>query len=296
VDEAARYECAVAVWTDNQAQQAAVEAAASVFNFGLRNFAYGLNELQGSQFVTANVTWVSRSQLLTRIAWPFASSKTLVLLKLRGDGVDSPLGAIAGTGKSVLMTFTLLLSEGIESTEIRTSGYAMDAVWLTFRGSGFKQDVRFENLDSGGFGFKQQEYTCMLMSIPPLHFQEWNLTATRSCDETWCNSTCHQNCIITAVSYSAVMICKYQCYVDFVNSNDGPRNISTGAPAINSSTIVCPALKWPFASGHVVPSLMYAGRIIPGIESPGVTLSPQWTHVTPQGILASHALLVILGL
>jgi hypothetical protein len=58
----------------------------------------------------------------------------------------------------------------------------------------------------------------MLMSTPPLSFQEWNLTAsTRPCNETWCNSTCNQNCIITAVAYSDVMICEYQCYVDFVN-------------------------------------------------------------------------------
>ena len=297
MDVAARYECVMALWTNNQAQQSAGEAAASVFNFGLGNFAYGLNELQGSQFVTANVTWVSSSQLLTRIAWPFASSTTLVLLKLRQDGVGSPFGAIVGTGESVLMTFTLLLSERIESTEMRTSGYAMDDVWLTFQGSGFKQDVRFENLDSLGFGFKQQEYTCMLMSTPPLSFQEWNLTSsTRPCDETWCNSTCNQNCSLTAVAYSDVMICEYQCYVDFVNGNDGPRNISRGAPAVNSSTIVCPVLKWPFASRNVVPSLMYAGRIIPGIVSPGVKLRPQWSHVTPQGHLASHTLLVPLGL
>jgi len=244
------------------------EFAASVFNFDLLNFVLRSSEVQGPSFVAANVSWTSSTQLLAKIAWPFASGRTLVLLRMQQNGANSHLGSADGSDGRLLMVFTLFLMESIDDIEVRTSGYAMDAVWLTFR----------------GWGFKQEAYTCMLMSVvPPLSFQEWNSTwssimSSPACNQTWCSNNCTLRCVAADDVH-----CAYQCYVDSVQSKHPARNVSAAALAKNSSTILCPTLRWPFASGHVVPFLLHSGRVIPGVVSPAVKIRPQWTHVTPQG-------------
>ena len=222
----------------------------------------------GSSFIAANVSWASSSQLLAKVAWPFASGRTLVLLRLRQRAGDSHFGDADGSDGRMLMVFTLSLTESIDGIESRTSGYAMDAVWLTFR----------------GWGFQQEAYTCMLKSALTIpSFQEWNSTWSsstyrRTCNQTWCSSDCAVICVKANDVH-----CMFQCYVDFLHSNHPPRNISVAAVAANSSTILCPALQWPFASQNVVPSLLNSGRTIHGVASPAVKIRPQWTHVTPQG-------------
>jgi len=71
VRDSLTYECVVALWTGSTMQRAA-EAAAYASGMGVRDLKISSDQLHGTQYVVANVTWLSSTQLLTSsIVWPF---------------------------------------------------------------------------------------------------------------------------------------------------------------------------------------------------------------------------------
>ena len=225
------YECVVALWTDSAAQRAA-EAAADVSRGAVRDLSITSSHLQGTQFVIANITRVSSSEFLTRVTWPFAASKTLLFIRSRVDGEVVREGENSLDGK-VLMVFPFVVADGVQATEITTSGYAMDPFSLVFRGAGFRDAF---------------QYTCILI-------------AARS-----------QNSSSVALTWE--------------------RNVSVIAVAKNTTVIICPILRWPFAEQEVVPALLEAGSVVFGSLNPQQTVPiiEHWTHVTPRGIsILAHA-------
>ena len=120
-----------------------------------------------------------------------------------------------------------------------------------------------------------------------LSFQEWNLTAsTRPCDESWCNSTCNQNCIITAVTYSDMINCEYQCYVDFVN-----RPQSVAASWISDTSLSARVQAMPQAKYNMIVKTRNSQS-----SSASVAFKESWLEFSPRFAATAGDSIFVTGL
>jgi len=275
VRDSLTYECVVALWTGSTMQRAA-EAAAYASGMGVRDLKISSDQLHGTQYVVANVTWLSSTQLLTSsIVWPFEAAKTLVFVRNR-IGRDS--GAAQGEGpgggtREVLAVFGFSFGEGVKKTEAKTSGLAMDDVFLTFHGAGF--DVL-------------SEYTCALIF--------WQTLSS----------------ISTPTTSAATLLLSSYAQI-FINETTGVMgglrwgwNASVVTVARNTSVVVCPAIQWPFGAGNVASTLLRNGSVVVGsvcdctcaCGGTGrelLAIREHWTHVTPHSIASNGATIMIHG-
>lgn len=194
-----------------------------------------LQQLQGTNYITANLTWISASRLLTTpIAWPFGAAKALVMVKLDSQGPFCDHGGGA---------FVFSFEEGVTATEVSERRvFAMEDVNVAFRGE--------------GFGLLST-YSCILVSA------DTNLSS-------------HGNASMSDFAWE--------------------RNISATTTAANTSRIVCPALKWPFAAQQVVPLLLRNGSVVSGsLRRPLqiIEIMQHWTHVTPRQVSAQGQVITV---
>ena len=241
--EARRYHCVIVSWTGSAAQYAA-EAAAHESGVGVGGLSISLDELVGTGIQAAkqarsNITYISDQQLRTaRIEWPHAAGKVLVVVVKRPSATTEVSG-----GALALAVFPFTFGEGVVETLVAASGYAQDAVMVTFSGVGF-------NVHSN--------YSCMLVDVA-----EVNSTSQ------------HHGCLPQDVHN----LSSYACMPQWGTSRF---SVSVPAVANDASIVVCPALQWRYARGALVPVLMRAESVVPGSMVPMklVEIKEHWTHVT----------------
>lgn len=73
-------------------------------------------------------------------------------------------------------------------------------------------------------------------------------------------------------------------------------NVSATTRPANTSTILCPPLRWPFGAQHVVPVLMRDASLVSGslrLPFQIVEIIQHWTNVSPRQVSAHGAVITV---